>query len=130
MNQLLIIAIIFAIIALYLWYTQPNSNKKEPFEPFTPKEVEAMEDKFNKDYAEIKKKEAEILKNIEMYEIKQGELETVYETDTKKISTIYSEDKLIEKTNELRNNYNYNLKIIRDKIDDLLKKLNEVRGLK
>lgn len=129
MNQLLIIAIIFLVIALYLWYTAPK-NKLEKFEPFTPKEVEAMEDKYNKDIEEIKRKETEILKNIEILEQKQVELEDVFEADKKSLPSKYSGDKLIEKTNELINNYNVNLKTITNKIDELLKKLNEARGLK
>jgi hypothetical protein len=45
------------------------------------------EDKNNKEFEEIKKKEKEILDQIESYEKKQSELEDILERDTKTLNS-------------------------------------------
>ena len=129
MNKLLIIVIILALIAIFLWHNMNKQNKKQLKEKFSQDEVRQLEEQKNKEFEEIKKKETEIIDNIESYEKKLGELENILDNDKKTLNSKYTGDKLKEEINKLMDNYNINRKKIKDEIDLLLQNLNKVRGI-
>ena len=129
MNKLLIIVIILALIAIFLWHNMNKQYKKQLKEKFSQDEVRQLEEQKNKEFEEIKKKETEIIDNIESYEKKLGELENILDNDKKTLNSKYTGDKLKEEINKLMDNYNINRKKIKDEIDLLLQNLNKVRGI-
>ncbi len=129
MNTSLIIVILLALLAIYLYYNMQRDYNKKTKEKFVQDEIKRLEEEKLKEQDEQHKKEKEIEDNIEKLEKKQGELEDILEKDKKTLNSKFTGDKLKEEMKKLLDNYNDNYKKIRDEIDKLLQDLNKVRGI-